>query len=544
MNAPGPRKIITPAEAAAELVHRREMKRSLYSFLQGSWHTFEGARPFRAGWHVGALCEHVESVMRGQIPNLLVNVPPRSTKSTVISVCLTPWAWTEFPETQFLCTSYDSNLSQRDHRTARQIIQSDWYSRRWPHVDILEDQNTKVRYVNTMGGFRLATAVDGANTGEGADVLVCDDPNSARDISDVALDSVLRWWHEVMPTRFNDFSKARRIVVQQRVHERDLSGDILANNTDAEWVHLRLPLEYEWSNPCVTVVLPSSRPHAWRDPRKKSGESLDPISFSDKTISRLKKELGSEYTISGQLQQRPAPGDGGIIRKSWFKQWPPKAEDGSYPTEALPKFEYIMVSIDTALNDTKTSAYNAATTWGVFKDSHQVGNALLLSMWRERCEYPAMRDVMIRMASDYLDDKIGDPLIKKTTWRKPHMMLVEDKGFGMLLARDLARAGVTVTRFNPHGKGDKTQRVRIISPLLEGGRIWLPLSAENNYRTLRPFAQKFLDQAASFPRAESRDLVDTMAQALYRLQASNWIWNPSDAGPSEPQDTSTRSVFY
>lgn len=347
-----------------------------------------------------------------------------------------------------------------------------------------------------------------------------------------------------MPTRFNDFSKARRIVVQQRVHEKDLSGDILANNTDGEWVHLRLPLEYEWSTPCVTVVLPSSKPHRWRDPRSKSGESLDPISFNEATIARLKKEMGSEYTISGQLQQRPAPGDGGIIRKSWFKHWPEKAEDGRYPDVALPRFEYIMVSIDTSLNDTKKSAYNAATTWGIFNDRHGIGNALLLSMWRARCEYPEMRDVMIRMAKDYLDDKIGDPLIQKSMTRRPDMMLIEDKGFGMLLARDLGRAGVTVTRFNPHGKGDKTQRIRVVTPLLEGGRVWLPLSAENNYRTLRPFAQKFLEQAASFPRAESRDLVDTMGQALWRLQASGWIWNPSDAGPSEPAPEAPRGAFY
>lgn len=167
------RRIITPAEAAAELLKRRQIKKSLHSFTKEAWHTWEGGRPFRDNWHIGALCEHVEAVIAGQIPNLLVNVPPRSTKTSVIGVALVPWAWSEDPGIQFLCTTYDANLSQRDHRAARQVIQSEWYRVRNPRLSLLDDQNTKVRYVNNFGGFRLSTAVEGANTGEGGDVLVC-----------------------------------------------------------------------------------------------------------------------------------------------------------------------------------------------------------------------------------------------------------------------------------------------------------------------------------------------------------------------------------
>lgn len=546
MNAPLPanRTIVTPAEAAAEKLRRRKLQTSLHAFLKEAWPVWMGNRPFRDSWHIGAIAEHVEAVVQGQINNLLLNQPPRTSKSSICGVALVPWMWITYPHMHALCASYDGNLSKRDHRTARELIESEWYQRRWGHIyQLAEDQNTKDQYNNTRGGARIAAAVDGAITGTGGDIIVVDDPNNAKDVSDTSLDNAIFWWNTVMPTRLNNRLEVKRIVVQQRLHERDLSGEILANNVDGDWVHLKLPLEFEWSNRCVTVVLPSTAPHKWMDPRKESGETLDPNYFTPKVVADLKKELKSDYAISGQLQQSPAPGDGGIIKKSWFKTWPEKGENGQFNDGTMPKFDFIVTSIDTSLNDTKTSAFNAATTWGVFRDRHQIGNAMLLSVWQKRCEWPEMRKIMLRVADDYLDD--GDsPLLQKSISRKPDMMLVEDKGFGMLLARDLQRAGKTVTRFNPHGKGDKTMRVRITSPLIEGGRVWLALDPRTNYRTLRPSSQKMLENATKFPKAATRDLVDTMAQFLYRMQASGWIWHPDDSGPSEATPQEPRGAFY
>lgn len=541
---PVARRIVTPQQAADELLRRRKLKSSLHQFLKEAWPVWMGSRPFRDSWPISAITEHVEAVIQGEIPNLLINQPPRTSKSSIVGVALVPWIWITYPHMHALCASYDGNLSKRDHRTARELIQSDWYQTRWGKIyQLAEDQNTKDQYNNTRGGARIAAAVDGSITGSGGDIIIVDDPNNAKDVSDTALENAIFWWNTVMPTRLNNRLDVKRIVVQQRLHEKDLSGEILADNTDHNWVHLRLPLEFERMHRCFTVVLPSSKPHRWHDPRKVEGETLDPKYFTAKVVKDLKKELKSEYSISGQLQQRPSPGDGGIIKKSWFKNWPERQEDGTYPDSLLPRFDFKVTSIDTSLNDTKTSAFNAATTWGIFKDRHGIGNALLLSVWQKRCEWPEMRKVMLRIAEDYLDDA-DSPLLKRSRTRKPDMMLVEDKGFGMLLARDLARAGITVTRFNPHGKGDKTQRVRVVSPLIEGGRVWLPLSAENQYRSLRPFAQKMLDNAIKFPKAATRDLVDTMAQFLWRMQASNWIWNPGDGAPDAPQDTSQRVTFY
>lgn len=538
------RRIVTPQQAADELLRRRKLKKSLHAFLKEAWPIWMGERPFRDSWYIGAIAEHIEALANGQIRNLLLNQPPRTTKSSLCGVCLVPWIWINDPSVHALCASYDGNLAKRDHRTARELIQSDWYQTRWGNIySLSEDQNTKDQYNNTRGGARIAVGVEGSTTGHGGDWVIVDDGNDVNDVSDTSLDNTLYWWHTVMPTRVNNRLNMKRLVVQQRVNERDMSGDIIANNTGGEWVHLRLPLEFERMHRCFTVVLPSSKPHRWHDPRKVEGETLDPKYFTAAVVKEIKKELQSEYAISGQLQQRPSPGDGGIIKKSWFKSWPERQEDGTYPDSILPRFDFKVTSIDTSLNDTKTSAFNAATTWGIFKDRHGIGNALLLSVWQKRCEWPEMRKVMLRVAEDYLDDA-DSPLLKRSRNRKPDMMLVEDKGFGMLLARDLARAGITVTRFNPHGKGDKTQRVRVVSPLIEGGRVWLPLSAENQYRTLRPFAQKMLDNAIKFPKAATRDLVDTMAQFLWRMQASNWIWNPGDGAPQAPQDTSQRATFY
>jgi phage terminase large subunit-like protein len=357
------------------------------------------------------------------------------------------------------------------------------------------------------------------------------------------LDNAIFWWTTVMPTRLNNRLAVKRIVVQQRVHEKDLTGHILANDTDHKWVHLRLPLEYEANNPCITVKLPSTNGRLWRDPRRKEGDTLDPKYFTPAVVKELKDELVTEYNISGQLQQRPSPGEGGIIKKRWFKLWPEKQDDGSYPSDALPKLDYIMCSVDTSLSDKSKSAFNVCSTFGIFKDRNKIGNVLLLNMWRKRCEYPEMRKIMLRIAQDYMDD--GDvELLHKNSMRKPDMILVEDQSFGKLLIKDLARAGITVQRFQPQGKGSKTERMRVVTPLISEGRVWLP-ALPPDYKTPRKFADTFREELIKFPRGSSLDIADTLSQALYRLQQSYWIWNQGDFEPVPPRgENFTQEAIY
>jgi predicted phage terminase large subunit-like protein len=530
-------KIVTPADAAAELQERKKAKQSLYEFLRQGWSTIEGTRLFRDGWALGAVCEHLQAVVEGEIQDFLLNIPPRMTKSTAGSVCLTPWAWLEYPNLQFLYLSYSDKLAGRDHVKSRRLIESPWYQTRWADkYNLAHDQNTKVRYDNDKGGYRATTSLTGTVTGDGGDIVVIDDPNSASDVSDAGLDSVESFWTDTMPTRLNDAKTGRRIIIQQRLHERDLTGIITAAK-DHGFVHLILPMEFEANRRSVTVVLPSTNGKKWADPRKKDGELLWPERVGEKELKKLKRELKTEYNISGQLQQRPAPGEGGMIKRKWFR---------IHQSENTPKIKYIVQSWDTALSEKKEAAFNACTTWGIFDDDHELPNMILLAAWRKRCEYHDLREHAKRLSKNYLDDSDLDKSPKKENKAlRPDLILVEDKTTGKILIRDLRKAGVTVTAFNPDRYGDKTQRVRFAQPTLQSGHVWVPGLAPS-FTTPRYFASVFISQCASFPKAASRDLVDTMTQAVLRMQDSGWIWIPDDpdTGRATPVEQQIPEAIY
>lgn len=370
----------------------------------------------------------------------------------------------------------------------------------------------------------------------------CDDPNSAKDLSDALLDGVLQWWRQVMPTRLNDFKKGRRIVVQQRVHEKDISGEIIANDTDGDWVKLILPMEFEEGRRCITVKLPSTKGEKWKDPRKKDGDLLWPERVGKEELRKLKKELSSEYAISGQLQQRPAPSSGGIIKKDWFRHW-------REPTP--PRLNFIMLSVDTAMSkpddsdrkkDDHKIAYSSATAWGVFNHPQTtVPCVLLLSRWRERVEYPELRKRIRRLADHYLDlGPLDAPPLTPNSKFKPSLVLIERKNNGISLIQELMRTGMTVHGFNPDKMGDKTNRVRLVTPLLESGRVWVP-GLPPLYTSLRRWADEFVESCGGFPKMAARDDVDTMTQALWRLMQSGWIHVGGDPSPP-PLDTSAMAM--
>lgn len=513
--------IVTAAQAASELVRRRDAETSLYSFLQQAWPQIEGGRAFKGNWHLEAKCEHLEAMLRGEIRNLLINEPPRFTKSTLCNVALPAWSWLHNPNLQWLFSSYAWTLVMRDSRRCRTLIESKWYKDRWgDRFSLMEDANRMDRFYNDKRGYRLSTSVDSATMGDGGDIQVADDPNNTRDQSETMLQSALDWWHHVMPSRVNDFTTCRRLVIQQRTHEKDLSGDIITHDLDKSWTKLIIPMEFEERRRCVTVVLPSTNGKPWRDPRTKEGELLDSKRVGPKELADLKKDLGSEYAVAGQLQQRPAPEAGGIIKKAWFRIWQSKEP---------PKCEYIVTSVDTAMTIQKASAYNAATTWGVFRDENHIPNLILLGVWREKCEYPELRSRIQRLALDYLDD---GTFATKNPNRPPDMLLIESKASGISLIQDLARAGVTATKFVPDRLGDKLQRVRLVTPLMEAGRVWVP-GAPPDFKVPRRFAETFITQCISFPNAESRDLVDTVTMVFWRLMSSGFVWHRDDPGPGE-----------
>jgi hypothetical protein len=203
--------------------------RSLRQFVPQAWAVVEPSTPFVPGWHIDAIVEHLEAISRGQIRNLLINVPPRHMKSLLVAVFWPAWEWIRWPERRWLFSSYGAQLSIRDSVKCRRLIESPWYQQRWAdRFALTSDQNAKSRFDNDRSGYRLSTSVGGAVTGEGGDRIVCDDPNN---VGEVESDSVRKttndWFDVVMSTRANDPKTVGRVVVMQRCHQQDLSGHLL-----------------------------------------------------------------------------------------------------------------------------------------------------------------------------------------------------------------------------------------------------------------------------------------------------------------------------
>jgi len=487
-------------EVAAELLERRAAARSLHEFVKQAWPWVEGGREFVDGWHLGCIAEHLEATYRGEIRNLLVNVPPRFCKSTLVSVMFPAWVWLQNPSLQFLYVSYALNLSMRDSVRCRRVIESPWYQSRWgSQFQLQGDQSTKIRFDNTRLGYRIATSVDGTLTGEGGDFLICDDPNNIRDErSETSFKSAIEWFTQVFSTRMNDPKTGRKIVIQQRAGEEDISGHILANEKE-DWIHLCLPFEFEPERRCRTVALPSTKGKPWEDPRTKAGELLWPERMGIPEMKALKKALKSEMAVAGQLQQRPAPAEGGIIKRDWFKLWPAQ--------KPFPAFEYIVQSYDTAFTEAALNDPSACTTWGIFP-SEGKWCAMLLDCWEDWLDYPSLRRRAIEEASSLY----GDPP------RAIDMVLIENKASGPILKTDMALAGLPVKLYNP-GKADKIQRTHMVSHLIQNGLIYLPESDKEERRgRVRTWVEPFVDQVAMFPNGRHDDMHDTMTQTLLVLK--------------------------
>lgn len=495
---------------------------SFHEFIKQSWHVIEGNIAFIDSWHIKALAEHLEACYKGDIRKLLINIPPRTSKSSIISVMFPVWVWLQDPEEKFLYASYSRSLATSHALKCRRLIQSDWFCKRYNHIyKINKDKNAVLFFENDKGGYRKITSVGGSATGEGGSIIIADDPNSTGEYtSKVKMQSAIDWWNSVWLTRLNNPKNDIMILVQQRLHENDISGHIMGNDLGNEWVKLILPMEYEESRKARTVVLPSTNGKIWQDPRTEEGELLCEKRFDDIFIRSKKQEMGS-YLYAGQFQQRPAPEEGGIIQKSWFNWW---------KHDQPPEIQFIIQSWDTALTANDMSAYSACTTWGVFYDHNNIENLLLLSMWRGRVEYPELREIAKRLYRDYRDN--GKERNPDFRGRKIDLCLVEAKASGDPLIQDLHKGGIRAIPFNPNKYGDKIQRVRLITPIIEGGRVWLRAQAPK-YDRLMEFSDDFLQEVATFPNSSSRDLVDTMTQALLKLRDGHFILNPRDERPVE-----------
>lgn len=443
---------------------------SLLEFARQAWHVVEPSTPFVAGWHIDAICEHLEAVTRGEIRNLVINMPPRHMKSMLVSVFWPTWEWATRPERRWLFASYAQSLSTRDSLKCRRIIESPWYQRNWGRVyGLTTDQNVKQRFDNTATGYRIAASVGSAITGEGADRLVSDDPHSVREAeSEAVRERTLSWWDEVMSTRGNDPRTATRVIVMQRVHESDLSGHVLAQGG---YEHLCLPAEYEPRASIETGI-------GWRDPRTVEGELLWPERFGPDELADLKVRLGS-YAAAGQLQQRPSPAEGGRVKRGWWQRY----------TVPPARFDEVIQSWDMAFKDLKTSDFVVGQVWG------RVGaECYLLDQIRGRLDFPAT----VQAVRDL-----------KAKWPATGALLVEDKANGTAVIATLKSKVPGLIAVNP--EGGKQSRIAAVAPFIEAGNVRIPEPER------APWVGDYVEEHAQFPNGAHDDQVDATSQALLRL---------------------------
>ena len=492
---------------------RRFASTSLYEFVKQSWHVVEPGVPFVHSWHIEQICEHLEAITSGDIRKLLINIPPRHSKSTIVSVMWPIWEWLTDPSQKFLCASYSGALSTRDNLKARRLIQSPWYQERWGYMfELSGDQNAKQRFENDKTGYRLATSVGGTATGEGGSRLLLDDPHGAQDAqSDAMRESALEWFDMVWSTRLNDPKKDAMVTVMQRLHERDISGHILEDI--GGWEHICIPAEWDGKRR-KTVLGPY-------DPRKVKGELICPERFGAEEITQLKQLLGV-YGTAGQLQQDPTPSEGGMLKVAFFGMWPNDS--------ALPPFEYILQSYDCAFTERTTGDPTACTVWAMFTHKGQ-RHVMLIDAWDEYLSYPDLRTRAIKeWTTEYGGMTKESPYSRA---RRPDRVLVEAKASGQSLLQDLRLAKVPAIGYNP-GNADKVSRAHQAAPTLELGLVWIPESKKNPGQHVS-WAAAFIKQLSKFPVAEHDDYVDTFTQAIIYLKNDGWFTLPRAKDIDEPK---------
>lgn len=298
---------LTQADALA--AERELCRRSLAYFARRAWPILEPATPLKWGWALDAICQHLEAVSHGEINRLLMNVPPGTMKSLLTGVIWPAWEWGPqgLQAHRFIATAHKQDLAVRDNMKCRRLIQSDWFQARWP-VALTSDQNAKTKFENGQTGFREAMAF-ASMTGARGDRVILDDPLSVDDAnSHAALLAAERTFLEALPTRVNN-ERSAIVVIMQRLHERDTAGLILSKGLP--YTHLMLPMRFEADRRCESGI-------GFTDPRETDGDLLFPERFPEPVVAELERTLGG-YASAGQLQQRPAPREGGLFKRHWFE---------------------------------------------------------------------------------------------------------------------------------------------------------------------------------------------------------------------------------
>jgi len=498
-----------------ELIAREEAMQSLAAYIE----YVSGMKPPP---HMKYICEKLDDVVSGKIKRLMISLPPGAGKSFVASHYFPAYLLSKYPLKQVIAATHKQELSDSFGLKVRNTIKSEEHARIFPDSGVSTDKTAAGEWMTVQGGGYHATAVGANVTGRRGDILIGDDLLSGISAaeSESERNKLWSWYGADFFTRRKD-KDTPIILIGTRWHLGDLMGRLDQAERDGDGE--------KWDR----VVLPAIAVE--RDPLgRKPGEALWPDQFPIDELEKIRRQPSTTARIWSSLyQQNPVVDSGGIIDQTWWKWW--KQRDP-------PKVRFVIQAWDTALTANKSSAYSASTTWGVFDDDNDIPNLILLSAWRGRLEWPELRRQVRSMATDYRDDNPKVP-IRPDAGRKPDTVLIEAKANGQMLIKDVGRAGIVATPFNPDKYGDKIARIRLVTDLIENGRVWLPAMGPT-YERLRPWAEEFMEQCTQFPAADSRDYVDTMSMALLRIKQSGWVENTDD--PRDPvYDTpAERPAFY
>jgi predicted phage terminase large subunit-like protein len=432
------------------------------SFVKHVWPEFiEGA-------HHKKIAEKFNLLANGKIKRLIINMPPRHTKSEFASYLLPSWMVGRKPDLKIIQTTHTTELAIRFGRKAKTLMDSAEYKQVFD-TRLREDSQAAGKWETEQGGEYYAAGVGSAITGRGADLLIIDDPHSEQDaLNMTAMERAYEWYTSGPRQRLQPGGAI--VVVMTRWNMKDLTGMLLKSQKELksdQWHVIEFP-----------AILPSDKP-VW--PEYWKLEELESVKAS--------LSLGK---WNAQWMQNPTSEEGSLIKREWWRKW-----DRDY----IPALKHVIQSYDTAFLKKETADYSAITTWGVFHESDDAApNLILLDAVKDRLEFPELR----KLAKEQYD------------YWKPESVIVEAKASGLPLTYELRKMGIPVINYTPSKGNDKHARVNAVSPLFESGQIWAPDEK---------FAEEVIEECASFPYGDHDDLVDSMTQAVMRFRQGGFVWS-------------------
>ena len=478
----------------AELAHLEKLKKQkqaqtkFIDFVKQMWPTFI------SGKHHGIMAEAFERVARGDCKRLIINMPPRHTKSEFASYLLPAWFLGKYPHKKIIQTSHTAELAVGFGRKVRNLVDTETYQEIFPDLNLSSDSKAAGRWNTSKGGDYFAIGVGGAVTGKGADLLIIDDPHSEQEAalaetSPEIYDKTYEWYTSGPRQRLQPGGAI--VVVMTRWSLRDLTARVLKANAQRggdNWEVIEFP-----------AIMPSGKP-------------LWPQFWSLDELSALKEELPNSKWMA-QYQQEPTSETSAIVKREWWNEW---------PDDNPPAVDFIVQAWDTAFEKTNRSDYSACTTWGVFYHPDANGderpNLILLNAFRDRMEFPTLKRVAVEQYDDW----------------EPDSLIIEKKASGSPLIYEMRAMGIPV-QFTPTKGNDKITRLNAVSDLFASGIVWAPN---------RSWAEAVIDEVASFPAGEHDDYVDSVSLALMRFRKGGFIRLPSDEEDEMDMYRRRRTAYY